>query len=93
MPQKMLHVRIPAQLEAQLRAFCESYGQSVSTVVRGALAYALARPGLYAELCERPIPTVFEEIRSPEQIAAYTAYEREMEAFDMQAVARTHGVV
>jgi antitoxin component of RelBE/YafQ-DinJ toxin-antitoxin module len=93
MSNRTIHVRIPAQLDAQLAAFCASYGQTPSTVIRGALAYALARPGLYAELCTQPVPTLFEEARSPEQIRAWDEYSQELETFDMQAVARALGVV
>jgi hypothetical protein len=92
MPQKMLHVRIPASLEAQLSAFCQAYNQSASDVVRGALAYVLDKPSLYGELCARPVPTVFEEIRSPEQIAAYVEYEKQMQDFDMGTIVRECGL-
>jgi hypothetical protein len=92
MSNRTLHVRIPPELDAQLAAFCDAYGQTASTVVRGALAYALAQPGLYAELCSQPVPTVFEELRTEEQIRAFAEYEKELEAFDMGTIVRECGL-
>ena len=91
MPSRTFHVRIPAALEAQLAAFCEAYGQAPSDVLRGALRYALARPALYADLCAHPVPTVFEEVRTDAQIRAWEQYQRELETFDLGAVAREQG--
>jgi hypothetical protein len=92
MSSRLVTVRLPEALATQLGAFCAMAGQTVSDVVRGALAYALARPGLYAELCAHPVPTIFEELRTPEQQAAYADYERAMEAFDMGTIVRESGL-
>jgi len=91
MPSRTLHVRIPPKLAAQLAAFCAAYGQTPSAVVRGALAQVLAQPALYVDLGDYPVPALDVDLRTPEQIHAWDQYQRELEAFDLGAVAREQG--
>jgi len=89
---RVYRVRIGQELSAQLEQVCAAARVPVSTAIRLAVEHALNDPAAW-QIFQRGLPYSAVDTRTPQQQEAFVAYERQMEAFDMQAVARTQGVV
>ena len=83
-------LRLPHTTDQQLMEICEATRLPTATAIKLCVEYVLAHPEAW-EIFQAPYSVV--DSRTPQQQEAWARYQQGLEAFDMQAVARSQGVV